>query len=61
MPDLATLFRLVEACGFDLRLELAEPDAQRAAAEHAARQRSVEDQLATNEAFTELASQLRNG
>jgi hypothetical protein len=61
MPDLATLFRLVEACGLELRLELVEPDSQRVAGEQAARQRSVEERLATNESFTELAWELRGG
>lgn len=61
MPDLATLFRLVEACGLELRLELAEPDPQRVASERAARGRSVEQRLATNESFTELAAELRSG
>jgi transcriptional regulator with XRE-family HTH domain len=61
MPDLATLFRLVEACGLELRLELTEPDGQRVAAEAAARQRSVEERLTTNESFTELAAELRRG
>ncbi len=61
MPDLATLFRLVGACGLELRLELVEPDDQRTAAERAARERSVEDRLVTNESFTELVSELRSG
>lgn len=36
MPDLDTLHRIVEACGFELRLELAVPDQQRAAAQRIA-------------------------
>jgi transcriptional regulator with XRE-family HTH domain len=61
MPDLTTLFRLVDACGLELRLVLVEPDRQRVAAEQAARQRSVEEQLATNESFTDFAAELRGG
>lgn len=41
MPDLDTLHRIVGACGLTLRLELAEPDAQREAAARAALGRSV--------------------
>jgi hypothetical protein len=58
---LGTLHRIVEACGFELRLELAEPDSQRRANEQAALARSLEDRLLTNEAWTELAAQLRRG
>ena len=61
MPDLATLFRLVEACGLELRLELVDPDPQRVATEETARKRSVEERLATNDSFTELAAALRSG
>ena len=61
MPDLATLFRLVEACGLELRLELHEPDHQRAANERAALERSVEQRLDAIEQYTELISELRDG
>ena len=61
MPDLATLHRLVEACGFELRLELVVPDAQRKANEEAALDRSVEQRLDAVEQYTELVSQLRDG
>lgn len=40
MPDLATVHRIVEACGLELRLELAEPDTQRAAAARIALERT---------------------
>jgi hypothetical protein len=45
MPDLPTLHRIVEACGLELRLELAEPDAQRAAAARLALERTPKEQL----------------
>jgi transcriptional regulator with XRE-family HTH domain len=61
LPDLGTLHRIVEACGFELRLELAEPADQRSASEDAAIARSLEDRLSTNEAWTALAAQLRDG
>ena len=61
MPDIATLFRMVDACGLELRLRLAEPDRQRLATERAAMERSPEERLVANQAFTELASELRRG
>jgi transcriptional regulator with XRE-family HTH domain len=59
MPDIATLDRVVEACGFELRLVLAAPDARRRANEQAALERTVEERLDANERFTELAYELR--
>ena len=53
--------RCVDACGFALRVELAQASPQRQAAADAAFARSVEDRLRTNDAFTALAAQLRNG
>jgi transcriptional regulator with XRE-family HTH domain len=61
MPDLSTLHRLVEACGFELHLELRSPDPQREANERAALERSVEQRLAAVEQHTELVSELRRG
>lgn len=61
MPDLATLMRIVEACGLELRFQLAEPDRQRQGNEQAALERSVEDRLLANEAHTKLINELRNG
>lgn len=61
MPDLATLHRIVEACGLELRLELADPDAQREATELTALQRTVEGRLRANDAHNELISALRGG
>jgi len=61
MPDLATLHRIVEACGFDLRLTLAEPDAQRAATERAAIERTAEQRLRVNARQAELIHELRHG
>lgn len=61
MPDLPTLHRIAAACGFDLRMELAEPDAQREATERAALDRSVEERLLANQAHTELIAALRSG
>lgn len=61
MPDISTLHRLVEACGLELRFELAQPDAQREANEQAAFARSVEQRLNAVEQYTELVSQLRRG
>lgn len=61
MPDLATLHRLIEACGMELRISLAEPSHQRASAEEAALERSVEDRLRSNDSFVQAANTLRSG
>jgi len=61
MPDLGTLYRIVEACGLELRLELVEPDAQREAAARAAFERSVEERLNANTRQAELVHALRHG
>lgn len=61
MPDLDTLHRIVEACGFELRLELAEPDAQRTAAERIALERTTEERLEANTRQVELVHALRDG
>jgi hypothetical protein len=61
MPDLATLHRLVEACGLELRLILGEPDPQRVANEQAALERTVEQRFDAVEQYTELVSALRDG
>lgn len=61
MPDLDTLHRIVEACGFELRLELAEPDAQRAAAQRIALERTPEERLQANARQAELVRALRDG
>lgn len=58
-PMLETARRLVEACGFGLRVEVVDASPQRQAAMDAARARSVEDRLRTNDSFTALAAQLR--
>jgi transcriptional regulator with XRE-family HTH domain len=61
VPDIATLARLVQACGFELRLELAEADQQRAANEQAALERSVEERVLANDRHTALVVGLRGG
>lgn len=61
MPDLATLHRIVEACGFDLRLTLGERDAQRSAAERAAIERTPEQRLRVNARQAKLIHELRHG
>lgn len=61
MPDLATLFRIVEACGLELRLHLTEPEHQRLSTELAARERTFEEALLFNQAYVELGSELRRG
>jgi transcriptional regulator with XRE-family HTH domain len=61
VPDIATLARLVEACGFELRLELGTPDTQRVANEQAALERSVEERLTANQRHHELIHGLRHG
>ncbi len=60
-PRLETAQRCVEACGFELRIELERVSAQRRAAAEAALARSVEDRLRTNDSFTRLAAELRRG
>jgi len=61
MPDLATLHRIVEACGLELRVELAEPDAQRDAATRIALERTPEERLQANTRQVELVHALRRG
>ncbi|MGH7540833.1 MAG: helix-turn-helix domain-containing protein [Gemmatimonadota bacterium] len=61
MPDLATLHRIVEGCGLELRLELADPDPQREAAARIALERTPEERLRTNTRQVELIHALRNG
>lgn len=61
MPDLATLHRIVEACGFELRLELGEPDPQREAAVRIALERTPEERLEANSRQVELIHALRDG
>ena len=60
-PRIETARRCVDACGFELRVEVVHVSPQRQAAADAAFARSVEDRLRTNDAFTALAAQLRNG
>jgi len=61
MPDLTTLHRIVEACGLELSLELAEPDAQREAAVRVARDRTPQERLEANTRQVELVYALRHG
>jgi transcriptional regulator with XRE-family HTH domain len=61
MPELATLHRIVEACGLELRVELAEPDAQREAAARLALERTTEERLEANTRQVKLVRALRNG
>jgi transcriptional regulator with XRE-family HTH domain len=61
MPDLATLHRIVEACGLELGLELAEPDPQREAAARIARERTPQERLEANTRQVELVRALRHG
>ena len=60
-PMIDTAQRCVDACGFELRIDLVHVSPQRQAAADAAFARNVEDRLRTNDAFTALAAQLRNG
>ena len=61
LPDLATLQRIVEACGLELRFELAEPDHQRGAEERIALERTTEERLEANTRQAELIHALRHG
>lgn len=61
MPDLPTLHRVVEACGLELRLELAERDPQRSAAARLALERTPEERLRANDRQVELIRALRDG
>lgn len=60
LPSLSTLYRLVRACGLDLRIHL-EPyiTDPRQGLIRDALARSVEDRLRSNDSFTELAGQLQ--
>lgn len=60
LPDLATLHRIVEACGLELRLELAEPDRQREAQATIALERNTEERLQANTRQVELIHALRH-
>ena len=60
-PMIETAQRLVEACGFGVGVELTGVSAQRQAAADSALARSVEDRLRTNDSFTALVAQLRDG
>ena len=61
MPDLATLHRIAEVCGLELRLELVEPDRQREARETIALERTAEERLRANTRQVELIHGLRRG
>ena len=61
MPDLATLHRIVEACGLELHLELAEADPQHEAAARIALERTPEQRLQANTDAVELVHALRHG
>jgi transcriptional regulator with XRE-family HTH domain len=61
LPDLRTLHRIMDACGLELRLELAEPDPQREAAARIALGRSAEERIATNARQGALIRALRDG
>ena len=61
MPDLPTLHRIVEACGFELGLELTEPDPQRDAAAKIAHERTTEERLQANTDAVERIHALRHG
>jgi hypothetical protein len=61
MPDLPTLHRIVEACGLELRLELAESDPQQEAAARIALERTPEERLQANTRQAELVHALRHG
>lgn len=60
MPDLSTLYRIVEACGLELRLEITEPDPQRSATEEAALLRTVEERVLANTPQAALIHALRH-
>ena len=59
-PRIETARRCIEACGFELRIDLVRASPQRQAAADAALARDVEDRLRTNGAFTALAARLRD-
>jgi transcriptional regulator with XRE-family HTH domain len=61
LPDLATLHRIVEACGLELRLALAGPDRQREAQEGTALEKTAEERLQANTRQVELIHALRHG
>jgi hypothetical protein len=61
MPDLATLHRIAEVCGLELRLELGEPDRQREARERIALERTAEERLQANARQVELVHALHHG
>ena len=61
MPDLPTLHRIVEACGFEMRLELADKDRQTEAAARIALERTPEERLRANTRQMELVRALRHG
>ena len=61
MPDVATLHRIAEACGLELRLELHEPDAQRETADTLALELTPEERIRANSEHVHLIHALRHG
>ncbi|MDP9404920.1 MAG: helix-turn-helix transcriptional regulator [Actinomycetota bacterium] len=61
VPSLSTLYRLVRACGLELRMRLEPSTDPRQPLIEDALARSVEDRLRSNDEFTRLAAQLQGG
>ena len=61
VPDLETLFRIVRACGLDLRIRLEPLDDHDDALIDAALTRTVEERLLANRGRARAASQLADG
>lgn len=61
VPDLATLYRLVRACGFDLRMQLRPLDDHDDVLIDASLRRTTEQRLRANSAMTRAAAQLADG
>jgi ribosome-binding protein aMBF1 (putative translation factor) len=59
-PTTDIMFRLVEACGFELRLVVSEPDQQRLAHLAAHASRTVTERLNANQAGMESVAALRS-
>jgi transcriptional regulator with XRE-family HTH domain len=57
LPDVATLHRLVEACGYRLRLEVVEPEAE----EFPALEWSVEERLRRNDLYVGSMHEVHHG
>ena len=61
IPAIEVLYSIISACGLEMRILLTKPDAQLGALRTAAKQRTVEERIATNESAVRTMRELRKG